>query len=67
MNSGPDQAYRTSGNYPPTIFDLSVDGAMTRLLCSEYASRGLLSSMGILDKNQPLPIIRSHLTQRLAA
>jgi hypothetical protein len=67
MRSGLDQAYRTSGKYTPTIFDLRVAGAMTRLLCSEYASTGLRSSMEILDKNQTLPIIRPHLTHRLAS
>jgi len=67
MSSGPDQAYRTSGNYTPTILELRVAVAITRLLCSEYASRGLRSSIEILDKNQPLLIIRPHLTQRLAA
>jgi hypothetical protein len=67
MRSGPEQAYRTSGKDTPTIFDLRVAGAMTRLLCSEYASRGPLSSMEFLVKNQPLPTIRPHLTHRFAA
>jgi len=66
MRSGPDQAYRTSGKYTPTIFDLRVAGAMTRLLFSEYASRGLRSRMVFLVKNQPLPIIRPYLVRRLA-
>jgi hypothetical protein len=67
MRSGPDQAYRTSGKDTPAIFDLRVAAAMTRLLFSEDASRGLRSSMAFLDKNQPLPIIRPHMTWRLAA
>jgi hypothetical protein len=67
MRSGPDQAYRTSGKYTPNIFDLRVAGAMTRLLCSDYASRGLRSRKEFLDKNQLLPIIHPHMTWRLAA
>ena len=66
MRSGPDQAYRTSGNYTPTILELRVAVAITRLLFSEYASRGLRSRMVFLVKNQPLPIIRPYLVRRLA-
>jgi hypothetical protein len=65
MRFGPDQAYRTSGENTLTVFDLGVVGAMTRLF-SERASSGQCSSIGILDREYRLSIIRPYSIRRLA-